>query len=109
MKIDRTLVYNKYGGHCAYCGKEITIKEMQVDHIYPKSRGGLDSHVNLAPSCHPCNIRKGNLTIEEFRRELKRDLFQLERDSAKFRLLKSFGKILIQNTDIVFYFEINKL
>lgn len=29
----RELVYAKYNGHCAYCGSEITLKDMQVDHI----------------------------------------------------------------------------
>lgn len=26
----RQLVYDKYGGHCAYCGREIAYKDMQV-------------------------------------------------------------------------------
>ena len=26
----RQLVYDKCGGHCAYCGKEIAYKDMQV-------------------------------------------------------------------------------
>ena len=32
MKINREEVYNKCGGHCAYCGNDITIKQMQIDH-----------------------------------------------------------------------------
>ena len=39
MKIDRQKVYDKYNGHCAYCGKPITIKDNQVDHILPKRNG----------------------------------------------------------------------
>ncbi len=35
MKIDRQQVYDKCDGHCAYCGVEITLKQMQVDHIQP--------------------------------------------------------------------------
>ncbi len=31
MKIDRKSVYEKFDGRCAYCGREITIKQMQVD------------------------------------------------------------------------------
>ena len=31
----RLKVYDKYRGHCAYCGKEIVMKDMQVDHIIP--------------------------------------------------------------------------
>ena len=38
-KKTRELVYKKYDGHCAYCGKEIEIKDMQVDHMYPKAYG----------------------------------------------------------------------
>ena len=37
MKIDRQKVYDKCGGRCGYCGKELkSIKDMQVDHIHLK-------------------------------------------------------------------------
>lgn len=29
----RKAVYEKYGGHCAYCGCELDYKDMQVDHV----------------------------------------------------------------------------
>lgn len=29
----RQKVYEKYDGHCAYCGKKLEYKDMQVDHI----------------------------------------------------------------------------
>ncbi len=35
-KAKRFQVYNKYGGRCAYCGKKIEYKDMQVDHIDPQ-------------------------------------------------------------------------
>lgn len=38
-KKTRLKVYEKYGGHCAYCGEAIEFKEMQVDHIKPLCRG----------------------------------------------------------------------
>jgi len=34
-KAMRQNVYNKYNGHCAYCGCHINYKDMQVDHIVP--------------------------------------------------------------------------
>ena len=34
----REAVYDKYNGHCAYCGKKIEYKEMQVDHLIPVQR-----------------------------------------------------------------------
>ena len=30
---ERQQIYKKFGGRCAYCGCEITIKEMQADQI----------------------------------------------------------------------------
>ena len=56
--IDRQAVYEKLGGHCAYCGKKIEIKNMQIDHLQPKSRGGTDDFENLLPSCRSCNHYK---------------------------------------------------
>ena len=38
-KETRLKVYLMYDGHCAYCGKDIEYKDMQVDHIVPKNRG----------------------------------------------------------------------
>ena len=32
-KKDRKLVYEMYNGHCAYCGCELELKKMQVDHF----------------------------------------------------------------------------
>ena len=38
-KKTREEVYKKYDGHCAYCGKKIEIKDMQIDHMYSKTPG----------------------------------------------------------------------
>ena len=45
-KVERQQAYEKYGGHCAYCGKEIEIKDMQVDHMIPLRLGGDDEMSN---------------------------------------------------------------
>ena len=63
----RTKVYNKYNGHCAYCGKEIEYKDMQVDHIMPKTSksfietyqtdpNGFDEFVHTFMKNHICYI-----------------------------------------------------
>jgi len=35
-KTKRRIVYEKYKGHCAYCGEAMAFKQMQVDHFIPK-------------------------------------------------------------------------
>ena len=41
-KSKREEVYQKYNGHCAYCGREIAYKDMQVDHFLPLRAWGIE-------------------------------------------------------------------
>jgi 5-methylcytosine-specific restriction endonuclease McrA len=50
---------------CQYCGNKFHIKELTVDHIMPKSRGGKNTWLNLTTSCMKCNQKKGARTPEE--------------------------------------------
>src|SRR5208282_5514553 len=34
--------------------------ELTLDHVIPRSRGGLSTWENLVACCHPCNRRKSN-------------------------------------------------
>ena len=57
-KAERLQVFNKYGGYCAYCGKKIEYKDMQVDHMVPLRLGGADDVKNYMPACRSCNHYK---------------------------------------------------
>lgn len=48
---------------CAYCGKGG--RPLQVDHIYPKSKGGSSRPDNLTMACYVCNHKKDNLVGAE--------------------------------------------
>jgi hypothetical protein len=50
---------------CQYCGKRPSIRDLNVDHVIPRSRGGADSWENLVVSCRTCNLRKGRRTPTE--------------------------------------------
>lgn len=50
---------------CAYCNKKMPRSMLTMDHIYPKSRGGILSYKNTVASCTKCNNKKGNRTPEE--------------------------------------------
>ena len=45
---------------CQYCGVVLPAGELTLDHVMPRSRGGLSTWENLVACCHPCNRRKGN-------------------------------------------------
>lgn len=112
-KSERIQVYQKFDGHCAYCGKELEYKDMQVDHIKPLQRGhvynkknrGLDEMDNYNPSCRACNFRKRTLTIEQFRQELKRQCTGIIQRSFQVRQSMDYGLLEYHDKPIIFYFE----
>ena len=60
----REYLLKKFRRACAYCG--ILDAPLEIEHVWPKSRGGSGRVSNLVISCRPCNMAKGNQTAEEF-------------------------------------------
>jgi len=58
---------------CQYCGKILAAGELTLDHVVPRSRGGLSSWENLVACCHNCNRRKGNMLPQEANMRLTRE------------------------------------
>jgi len=116
--INRGEVYQKCGGHCAYCGVEITIKQMQVDHIVPhwhtctdeevkrmgRTKGGHEID-NLNPSCARCNKWKSTFSVEQFRGVVESSIQRLERDTPNFRLARDYGLLTVNENKVIFYYE----
>lgn len=53
------------GHRCQYCGDVLPPRELTVDHVMPRSRGGGSTWENLVAACGPCNRAKGDRTPEE--------------------------------------------
>ncbi|MFT7032165.1 MAG: 5-methylcytosine-specific restriction endonuclease McrA [Cyclobacteriaceae bacterium] len=47
---------------CQYCG---TTKDLTLDHLIPRSKGGKSTWKNLVTACKRCNSRKGDSTPTE--------------------------------------------
>jgi 5-methylcytosine-specific restriction endonuclease McrA len=104
-KDERKKIYDKCGGHCAYCGCVLAYKDMQVDHVVPLSRGGSDTMINMLPSCRSCNYTKDSLTLEGFREIISKWPDVLMRDSVTYRNAVRYGLVAPGPHKIVFYFE----
>ncbi len=50
---------------CQYCGKKPPLKELNRDHVIPRSQGGKTNWTNIVTSCIDCNSRKGGATPEQ--------------------------------------------
>lgn len=105
MKIDRQKIWEKYGGRCAYCGKEIALKDMQIDHIIPKRNGGEDSIDNLNPSCRLCNHYKRAESIETFRNWKLNGIVERLRNLYIFKVAEQYGMVEVKDWDKKFYYE----
>ena len=62
LKINRHRIFKRDDYKCSYCG---TSKNLTIDHILPKSRGGGNTWLNLTTCCKNCNRIKDNKTPEE--------------------------------------------
>jgi 5-methylcytosine-specific restriction endonuclease McrA len=124
MKTDRQIIFDKFGGKCAYCGCELQ-KGWHVDHIQPivrdfkyskhKSRFEHTGYCrnpenenldNYNPSCASCNIQKNSFTLEQFRNNIKQFVNSLNQYSTQYKFAKRYGLITETNIDVIFYFEI---
>jgi 5-methylcytosine-specific restriction endonuclease McrA len=53
---------------CQYCGRET--RDLTIDHVVPRYKGGRHSWDNLVSACRACNHRKANKTPDEARMRL---------------------------------------
>lgn len=106
----RQAVYDKYDGHCGYCGiKFKSIKEMQIDHIAPvyiaelKGQKPDDSINNFMPACRACNFYKSTHQLEYFRDQIATLHSRLDKQFI-YRLAKQYGMVKEHEMPL-FYFE----
>ncbi len=52
---------------CQYCGRNVTDDKIKinVDHIIPKAKGGLNKKNNLITSCRECNLGKSDVLLNQ--------------------------------------------
>lgn len=60
--LSRQNIFKRDGFRCQYCG---TSRDLTLDHVIPKARGGKSTWSNLITACKNCNARKGDFTPDE--------------------------------------------
>lgn len=78
VRFSRFNVFARDKNTCQYCGKRFPRPELNLDHVIPRSRGGLSTWENVVCSCFTCNREKGGLLPEEARMHLIRKPFRPE-------------------------------
>ena len=75
LKPTRENIFKRDGMKCIYLGCEAN-KNLTLDHVLPRSRGGGNTWENLATCCSKCNGRKGDRTPEEAGMKMRQKPFK---------------------------------
>ena len=62
-RLTRFQVFNRDRFACQYCGRET--RELTLDHVIPRHRGGEHVWHNVVSACIPCNRRKAGKSPSE--------------------------------------------
>lgn len=62
IRFSRLNIYRRDQNRCQYCGEVFAIQELNLDHVIPRSQGGVSSWENVVCSCIECNRKKGGRT-----------------------------------------------
>jgi 5-methylcytosine-specific restriction endonuclease McrA len=60
--LTRQNIFKRDEFKCQYCA---SVKDLTLDHVIPRSRGGKSTWKNLITACKLCNAKKGNFTPQE--------------------------------------------
>lgn len=60
---NRKNIFKRDDNKCVYCGSN---KDLTLDHLIPKSKGGNNTWKNLVTCCGKCNRLKDNMMVDDF-------------------------------------------
>jgi 5-methylcytosine-specific restriction endonuclease McrA len=69
---------------CQYCGKLLQTKQYTMDHVIPRSQGGVSSWTNLVLACIRCNKYKSGSTPEQAGMTLIKQPVEPKANDAKY-------------------------
>ena len=70
VNLTRQNIFKRDNFECQYCG---TRRDLTVDHVVPRAKGGGDTWMNLVAACKRCNAKKGDYTPEEASMALRKN------------------------------------
>jgi hypothetical protein len=66
------------GPACAWCGREPWRRDLTLEHLVPRTRGGHLVPENVVLACRGCNKRRGARPVDAYVRELLRDGIEVD-------------------------------
>jgi 5-methylcytosine-specific restriction endonuclease McrA len=89
--VTRKNIFNRDKNTCQYCGVVFATRNLTLDHVIPRARGGKNTWENLATSCMSCNKRKGDKMLNELKdMKLKHQPQPVNSHTSRF-ILRNIG------------------
>ncbi len=77
VNFTRRNIYLRDRFHCQYCNRQFTADNLTIDHVTPKSRGGLTHWENVVAACYRCNLKKGAGIVKPVRPPFQPNYWQM--------------------------------
>ena len=109
VKFNRTNVYIRDHFNCQYCHKtNLKYTELTLDHVVPRSKGGIMCWTNAVAACKSCNLKKGKRLLQSVEMNLvklpsKPTTIELQNNGKNFPpnyLHKSWHDYLYWDTEL---------
>lgn len=72
VTFSRRNIYKRDRYTCQYCGSQPGTEELTLDHVVPRSHGGISTWENCVLACIGCNKRKADRTPEQAHMPLRK-------------------------------------
>jgi 5-methylcytosine-specific restriction endonuclease McrA len=66
----KTAIVERDGDACVWCGTSPWPRDLTLEHLLPRSRGGHATPANLTPACRRCNRARRSRPVAAYVREL---------------------------------------
>lgn len=109
-RVERVVPFTRYNVFlrdrftCQYCNTPFHAKDLQFEHVIPRSRGGATRWDNIVAACAACNGRKADRTDMKPRRMPRRpnvwDLLSASRDYPRNHLHESWIDYLYWDSEL---------
>lgn len=78
---------------CQYCYEYYEDRNLTLDHVVPKSKGGLNTWTNIVTACKECNQKKGNKTPAEANMKLYKKPIKPKTSLLNYSKISSVNEI----------------
>lgn len=93
VPFSRRNIATRDNSECQYCGRHLKTEEYTLDHVVPRSQGGVSSWINLVLACLKCNKRKAGSTPKEAGMRLLKVPVEPKKDDPKYNFKLHVRKI----------------